>query len=145
VEIHYHINAPVSAAQFADVLQRSGLAERRPADDLECLAGMLRHANLTVTAWHDKTLVGIARSVTDFHYCCYLSDLAVDRELAGHGIGTRLQSLTQEQLGPRCTLILLAAPAADSFYAHIGFERHERAWVLDRDSRLPDRRPGPDR
>ncbi|MFN0130244.1 MAG: GNAT family N-acetyltransferase [Verrucomicrobiales bacterium] len=117
-------------AQLADVLRRSGLAERRPVDDPECLAGMVRGADLMVTAWEEGVLVGVARSVTDFVYCCYLSDLAVDRAFQGRGIGRALIAQTQACLGSRCSIILLAAPAAVDYYPHIGMEAHPSAWVL---------------
>jgi len=136
VSIEYRINAPVDADSFLALLEASTLAERRPVDDRACIEGMLRNANLTVTAWDGDRLIGIARSVTDFHYACYLSDLAVDLAYQKRGIGVRLQSLTQEQLGSRCKIILLAAPAANSYYEHIGFTHHPRCWVLDREARL---------
>ena len=79
---------------------------------------------------HDgDLLVGVARSVTDFAYCCYLSDLAVCADYQRQGIGLELQRRTLAMLGPRCKLILLAAPAAAGYYPHIGFERHESCWV----------------
>lgn len=133
------INAPVSAEQFLGVLHASTLAERRPVDDRECIEGMLRHANLTVSAWQGERLVGIARSVTDFHYACYLSDLAVERALQGQGIGRALIEATRAQLGPKAKLILLAAPAADRYYERIGMTRHPRAWLLDREQPLAER------
>ncbi len=74
--------------------------------------------------------------MTDFHYACYLSDLAVDQEHQGRGIGKRLQAITQEQLGPRCKLILVAAPAANSYYERLGFAHNPRCWVLDREGRI---------
>ncbi|HRP75133.1 MAG TPA: GNAT family N-acetyltransferase [Rhodocyclaceae bacterium] len=77
-------------------------------------------------------VVLIHTHVTDFHYACYLSDLAVHRDYQRSGIGKRLQSLTQEQLGPRCKLILIAAPAANLYYAQIGYTHNDRCWVLDR-------------
>jgi predicted N-acetyltransferase YhbS len=121
---------------FIDVLNRSTLGERRPVDDPEAIAGMIANADITATAWDDEVLVGVARSVTDFTYCCYLSDLAVDVAYQRQGIGVRLMALTQEQLGPQCKLILLAAPAAADYYGHVGFEHHPRCWVLDRNKRL---------
>lgn len=127
---------PLSPAQFVDLLQRSGLAARRPVDDAATIAQMLTHADLLVTAWHDEQLVGVARSVTDFAYCCYLSDLAVDTAYQRHGIGRRLIDATQQQLGPRCTLILLSAPAAVDYYPHIGMTQHPSAWMLPRDRRI---------
>lgn len=131
--IDYRVNAPVSAGQFIDLLQRSTLAERRPVDDRACIEGMLANASLTISAWDGDLLVGIARSVTDFHYACYLSDLAVDASVQKSGIGKRLQAVTQQQLGPQCKLILLAAPSANAYYEPLGYQNNERCWVLDRD------------
>ena len=132
----YRIGEVVSPEQFIGVLRRSSLADRRPIDDPDCVAGMLRHADLMVTAWQDALLVGVARSVTDFSYCCYLSDLAVDQHVQHAGIGRELIRKTREQLGPRCTIILLSAPSATDYYPRIGFTRHESAWVLSPDDAL---------
>jgi len=129
-DIRYKTDADITPAEFIDVLRRSTLAERRPVEDRECIAQMLAHADLLVTAWLGERLVGVARSVTDFGYCCYLSDLAVDAAFQRSGIGRQLIRLTKEQLGPQCSLILLSAPGASSYYPHIGFERHPSAWVL---------------
>jgi len=133
--IHYSTTTPLSPTTFIDLLHRSTLAERRPVDDAETIAGMLANADLTVMAWDGELLVGVARSVTDFHYCCYLSDLAVDEAYQRQGIGVELIAHTQAQLGPRCNLILLAAPAAADYYGHIGFNHHPRCWILPRDKR----------
>lgn len=136
MSIEYKINEPITTDQFVELLKASTLGERRPTDDLECMEGMISNSNLVVSAWHNDQLVGIARSVTDFHYACYLSDLAVSLQHQKSGIGKRLQVLTQEQLGPRCKLILIAAPAANQYYAHIGFNHNPRCWVLDRESSI---------
>jgi GNAT superfamily N-acetyltransferase len=125
----YSAERPVTPEQYRDVLVRSTLAERRPVDDPGCLRDMLENASLTVTCWDGGLLVGIARSVTDFCFCCYLSDLAVDRAYQRSGIGKKLIQVTRERLGPRCKIILLAAPAAESYYQHIGFKRHPSAWL----------------
>jgi GNAT superfamily N-acetyltransferase len=136
MEIAYKINHPISTGEFVELLIKSTLGERRPIGDRACMEGMLKNSNLTVTAWEGETLVGIARSMTDFHYACYLSDLAVDKNYQGKGIGKRLQSLTQEQLGPKCKLILIAAPAANTYYQHIGFTNNPRCWILSRDQKI---------
>ena len=133
--IHYSTDIPINPTTFIDLLRRSTLAERRPVDDAETIAGMLANADLTVTAWDGELLVGVARSVTDFNYCCYLSDLAVDEAYQRQGIGVELIAHTQAQLGPRCNLILLAAPAAADYYGHIGFNHHPPCWILPRDKR----------
>ena len=132
MDIEYRINAPLSTDEFIELLRASTLGERRPVDDRACMEGMVANANLMVSAWTGGRLAGIARSMTDFHYACYLSDLAVHRDYQRNGIGKRLQTLTQEALGPNCKLILIAAPAANAYYEHIGYEHNPRCWVLDR-------------
>jgi len=136
MDIEYKINEPITADQFITLLRDSTLGERRPIEDRVCIEGMIANSNLTVSAWQADVLVGLSRCMTDFHYACYLSDLAVSKEYQGSGIGKALQVMTQEQLGPKCKLILIAAPAADAYYQHIGFSHNERCWVLDRDARI---------
>jgi GNAT superfamily N-acetyltransferase len=119
-----------SAEEFVNVLRRSTLAERRPVHDVACIAQMVAGASLWTTCRQNGQLIGVARSVTDFAYCCYLSDLAVDQAHARKGIGRRLIAETRSRLGPRCSLILLSAPAAVDYYPHIGFTHHPQAWLL---------------
>lgn len=120
----------VSASQFIELLRASTLAGRRPVDDPAIIQAMLDHAQLLVSAWHGTRLVGIARTLTDFAYVGYLSDLAVDQEYQRQGIGTRLIERTRQELGPRSFLVLLSAPTATEYYPHIGFTQHPSAWVL---------------
>lgn len=136
MSIEYKVNATITSDQFIELLRESTLGERRPIDDRDCMEGMVKNSNLMVTAWSDGKLIGIARSMTDFHYACYLSDLAVHREYQKRGIGKRLQAITQEKLGPKCKLILVAAPAANSYYEHIGFTNNQRCWILDREQKI---------
>ncbi|RLA47235.1 MAG: GNAT family N-acetyltransferase [Gammaproteobacteria bacterium] len=136
MNIQYTINEPVSPSQFMALLHQSTLAERRPIEDPQCITGMINNSNLVIAAWHDAQLVGIARSVTDFHYACYLSDLAVDTHYQRCGIGKQLQIRTQQALGPKCKLILIAAPAAHAYYEHIGFTQNNRCWVLEPEQQI---------
>jgi len=130
MDIHYETIRKITEAEFVDVLRRSTLAERRPVDDSKCIKAMLRHTNLLCTAWHGNKLVGVARSLTDFEYCCYLSDLAVDVDYQKQEIGWRLIAVTKSRLGPKAKLILLSAPKAEGFYAKIGFDAHRSAWII---------------
>lgn len=128
--ITYALEKKLSPEAFREVLIASGLGARRPVDDLERLGGMLAHANLLLTARTNGQLIGVARSVTDFVYCTYLSDLAVDQAYQGRGIGTELIRQTKLQT-PRARLILLSAPAAITYYPKIGMDRHEFCFYLD--------------
>jgi len=130
VNLRFETSQPVSSAEFIDLLRRSTLAERRPVHDPKCIQAMLQHANLICTAWAEATLVGIARSLTDFEFCCYLSDLAVDVKHQKNGIGKRLIELTRSKLGDNAKIILLAAPKAETYYPKLGFAAHPSAWIL---------------
>jgi predicted N-acetyltransferase YhbS len=104
--------------------------ERRPVNDGQIMSEMLRHANLVVTAWEEKLLVGIARAPTDFSYVGYLADLAVRASHQRRGIGVSLIQKTRDRMGTRSMLVLLAAPKAEAYYPKIGFARHTSAWIL---------------
>ncbi len=131
MNIEFKVNALISVDQFIELLQRSSLADRRPVHDRQCMAGMIGNSNLVISAWISGELIGIARSMTDFHYACYLSDLAVHKHYQRCGVGTELQRITQKELGPKCKLILISAPAANTYYPKLGYSHNERCWVLD--------------
>ncbi|MEM9171628.1 MAG: GNAT family N-acetyltransferase [Pseudomonadota bacterium] len=129
--ISYTDEEPIDADQYLGVLRRSGLAERRPVAERDRIASMVLNADILMTAWDGDTLVGIARSITDFAYCCYLADLAVDQAYQRQGVGEGLLRATAGLVGRDCQLILLAAPAAEGYYPAKGFEPHTSCWVSD--------------
>jgi GNAT superfamily N-acetyltransferase len=131
--VRYADEPGLGVDEFIDVLWRSMLAERRPVDDRGRIARMLAHADIRLCAREaGGRLIGVARALTDFAYCCYLSDLAVDAAWQRRGIGRELIHRTQALAGPETLLLLLAAPKAMSYYPHIGLTRSERAFTLDR-------------
>jgi len=127
----YRTNHPVSRAQFIALLQKTSLGARRPLAEAERIDTMLQNADLLISAWDDDRLVGIARAVTDYAYCCYLSDLAVDEAWQRRGIGQELLATLKQALHPQCKIILLAAPQAVDYYPHIGFTQHPSAWTKE--------------
>jgi len=118
-----------------ELYRASTLGERRPIEDRERFARMLRHANLTITAWDGKLLVGIARCISDFAWTTYLADLAVRVSHQRRGIGKELIRRTQSA-APQAKVLLLAAPAAEKYYPHIGFRHFPQAWMLREDETL---------
>lgn len=131
--IAYGLEPDLPAEEFRAVLIASTLGERRPVDDLQRLDRMLRHADLIVTARDGRRLVGVSRAITDFSYCCYLSDLAVDAAYQRQGIGRRLVAETHKSAGELTSLILVAAPAAQSYYPRIGMQQRPSCWTLPRE------------
>lgn len=130
--ISYQLEPRLSVEEFIDLLVRSTLGERRPIDERATMEGMLAKASIILTARHEQRLVGVSRAITDFHYCTYLSDLAVDESFQRQGIGKELIRRTHEAAGLGTTLILLSAPKATTYYPHIGMTKHESCWIVPR-------------
>lgn len=129
-EIIYSLEKSLDPDEFVEVLKKSTLAERRPVDDEQRITSMCNNANLIVTARLNGVLIGIARSVTDFVYCTYLSDLAVDVKHQKKGIGKKLIEETKKAT-PQAKLILLSAPAAIDYYPKIGMKKHNYCYFID--------------
>lgn len=127
--IEFACETDVTLEEFISLLQRSTLAARRPMDRPDILEAMVRRADLMVTARKDHQLIGISRALTDYAFCTYLSDLAVDVAYQRQGIGRELIRRTHDAAGLQTKLVLLAAPQATEYYPHIGFQRHESCWV----------------
>jgi ribosomal protein S18 acetylase RimI-like enzyme len=130
VKIVYRVNAPITGRQLAQIFSASGL--RRPVKDPRRISKMREHANLTITAWDGKELVGVARALTDFAFCCYVSDLGVHADYQRRGIGRRMLQLIRQKLGDEVMILLLSAPEAMAYYPRVGFVKVENAWKIAR-------------
>jgi N-acetylglutamate synthase-like GNAT family acetyltransferase len=130
MEITYRIDIIPDTDQIIDVYNSSGI--NRPTVDKERITKMYENSNLIVTAWDNDKLVGIARSLTDYCYCCYLSDLAVKKEYQTSGIGKKLIELTKNEIGEQTALILLSAPVAMDYYPKVGFQKIDNAFSIKR-------------
>lgn len=132
--ISYATDKLITNIEFIDVLERSTLAERRPVNEPDRIQAMLDNGNVLVTAWDGDKLVGVSRALTDKVFCTYLSDLAVDIAYQKSGIGKKLVDLTHEAAGHATVLILLAAPAAATYYPKIGMEQFTDCFIIRRKS-----------
>jgi len=130
MNITYKTDQLPDTASIIDLYASSGLT--RPIDDAGRIESMYYHSNLVITAWDGSLLVGVSRALTDFHYCCYLSDLAVRKEYQKAGIGKQLVRLTKEAIGDRCMLLLLAAPSAMEYYPRIGMDAVNNGFIIKR-------------
>jgi ribosomal protein S18 acetylase RimI-like enzyme len=133
--LQYREGNQLDLDQVIELYRASTLGARRPIDDRARMLQMLQLANLVITAWDGDKLVGIARSLSDFAFCTYMSDLAVHLDYQRSGIGKELIRRTQ-QAGGRASLYLFAAPAAVDYYPHIGMEAGS-GWVLKHGQTLP--------
>jgi predicted N-acetyltransferase YhbS len=132
MNINYSCSITPHLNDIIDLYISSGI--NRPVSDTARIEKMYDQSNLIITAWDGEKLVGISRSLTDFCYCCYLSDLAVNINYQHKGIGIKLIALTKEQIGEQTMLLLLSAPPAMNYYPHVGFEKAENAFIIRRNS-----------
>ena len=128
----YRINQPLAAEDIAALYDDAGL--RRPTKDLNRIRAMYRNSNLIVSAHLEGELVGVARALTDFSYCCYLSDLAVAKAHQRSGIGKRLIEIVKEQIGDGAMLLLLSAPEAMEYYPKVGFDEVKTGFIIPREA-----------
>ncbi len=131
-KITYRINHPLKTQDIIDVFGSAGM--RRPTKDPPRIEKMFANPNLTISAWDGDKLVGISRSLTDFSFCCYLSDLAVRKEYQKLGIGKELMRITKENIGENVMLLLLSAPPAIDYYPKVGFEKVTNGFIIKRKS-----------
>ncbi|WP_245723905.1 GNAT family N-acetyltransferase [Pedobacter steynii] len=132
MNITYKTDLCPDTAEIIALYVSSGL--NRPTGDFERIYKMYANSNLVVTAWDGATLVGIARSLTDFCYSCYLSDLAVHLDYQKSGIGKHLVALTKECIGAESMLLLLSAPTAMTYYPRIGMDHLDNAFIIKREA-----------
>ena len=130
MEITYRDDIIPETNQIIEVYNSSEI--NRPTTDKERIKRMFSNSNLIITAWDKDLLVGISRSLTDFCYCCYLSDLAVRKEYQTGGIGKKLIEITKNKIGEQTALILLSAPTAMGYYPKVGFQRIENGFIIKR-------------
>lgn len=130
MNIIYKTDILPKTESIIEVYNSSGI--NRPTDDRVRIQKMYSASNLIISAWEDDKSIGISRALTDFCYCCYLSDLAVRKEYQNKGIGTKLIELTKSKIGEQTALILIAAPSAINYYPKVGFHKIDNGFIVKR-------------
>ncbi len=130
IEIRFEVGKIPNTEQIIEVYNSSGI--KRPTNEYDRIKKMYSNSNLIVSAWKNNKLIGISRSLTDFCYACYLSDLAVKKEFQKDGIGRKLIEITKQEIGNKTALILLSAPTAMEYYPKVGFDKIENGFIIKR-------------
>lgn len=128
--ITYKLGQEITATQLIELFRSSGI--KRPLDQPERISNMIKQCDILYTAWDNDMLVGVARAISDFSYCCYLSDLAVAKSHQQQGIGEALIQHVRDHLGDEVSLLLLSAPTAMDYYPKVGFELANNAFLIKR-------------
>jgi len=129
-EIEFKINASVAVEMIIELYESAGLA--RPVDDKARIEKMYTNSNLVISAWDGARIVGVARAITDFSWCCYLMDLAVRKDVQHAGVGRKLVEMVRETVGENSNVLLLSAPEAVGFYPKIGMEKVDSSFIFKR-------------
>lgn len=129
-QIIYKVNHSISVDDFLNLINQSPLDTLVPSDNLALLDSMLNNADLLISAWVDEQLVGFARGITDFSFCCYISEIAVDSEYLHQGVGKHLLRLTAEELPPECQIIFRSTPDSQNTYPKLGFTPIPHIWHI---------------
>lgn len=128
--IHYIRNQALATEDVMRVFKASAI--RRPSEDAARIATMFANANLVIAAWDADRLVGVCRALSDFSYCCYVSDLAVDLAYQRQGIGRALLDEVKDAIGEQVSIFLVASETSDSYYSTLGFQALQRGYVMPR-------------
>ncbi|MEQ1676160.1 MAG: GNAT family N-acetyltransferase [Chitinophagaceae bacterium] len=130
MEIVYQVNRMPTTEEVIELYRNAGLS--RPIDDKTRISKMLANSSLVVTAWDGNLLVGVSRCLTDFSWCCYLSDLAVREDYKKKGIGKKLIELSKESAGEQSMVLLLSVPSAMEYYPKAGMLQLDNAFWIQR-------------
>lgn len=128
MEIQYRYDIIPDVEQIIELYDKAGLP--RPTNDKQRIKKMFESSNLIISAWDNEILIGVARSITDWVWSCYLADLAVSPDYKKSGIGKKLVHLTREKLGNESMILLLSVPTAMEYYPKIGFTKEDRAFTI---------------
>jgi N-acetylglutamate synthase-like GNAT family acetyltransferase len=130
MDIIYKFDITPTTEQIIELYDNSGLP--RPTNNKERITQMFQNSNLIVTAWHQEKLVGISRSITDWVWCCYLSDLAIHSDYKKGGIGKKLIDLTKDKVGDDTMVLLLSVPTAMEYYPKVGMTKVDNGFIINR-------------
>ena len=132
LNITYKIDVIPDIEQLIDLFNCSDYFPIKDKTDLGRIEKMFNNSNIVITAWESGKLIGLSRALSDFSYCCYLSDLCVRNEYKRNGIGKELVRLAKQIAGDECKLILQSSPNALSFYKKIGMKNIDSAFIIQR-------------
>ena len=126
----------LTAAEYISFLARTDLGSQYPAERFESrIEKLAANVPVSLTARNDEgLLVGVCFGITDFAYWLFITDLGVDRDYAGRGIGRTLMRAALEAAGGADDIVVYtcANENAVGFYRKLGMERAEDVMVYNR-------------
>ena len=119
----------ISPAEYIDFLKRTDLGAQYPKERFEArIARLVTTVSISLVARNESgTIVGVLFGLTDFAYWLYVTDLGVDRDYTGRGIGRQLMKTAHEKAGGEkdIAVYLIANENAVPFYEKLGMKKAE--------------------
>ena len=117
----------ISMEEYIEFLKRTDLGSQYPKERFkDRIAKLVKTVSISLVARNeDGTVVGILFGLTDFAYWLYITDLGVDRDYTGQGIGSRLMKTAHEIAGGEkdIAVYLIANENAVAFYEKLGMKK----------------------
>ncbi len=117
----------VSPEEYIDFLKRTDLGSQYPKERFEeRIAKLVKNVSISLVARNkERLIVGTLFGLTDYSYWLYVTDLGVDRNYEGRGIGRQLMKTALEQAGGEkdIAVYLIANEKAVPFYEKLGMKK----------------------
>lgn len=119
----------LSAEEYIDFLKRTNLGTQYPKERFEArIEKLVKNVSISLVARNSEgIIVGVLFGLTDFAYWLYVTDLGVDRDYEGQGIGRALMQTAHEKAGGEkdIAVYLIANEDAIPFYEKIGMSKSD--------------------
>ena len=117
----------ISAKEYIDFLKRTDLGSQYPKERFdERISKLVTTVSISLVARNESdVVVGVLFGLTDYAYWLYVTDLGVDRDYEGQGIGRQLMKTAHEIAGGEkdIAVYLIANENAIPFYEKLGMEK----------------------
>jgi GNAT superfamily N-acetyltransferase len=117
----------ISAGEYIDFLKRTDLGQQYPKEDFaNRIQTLVENVQVSLVVRNEENrIIGVCFGLTDFAYWLLLTDLGVDREYEGKGIGKLLVETAHELAGGEKNIVLCAYvnDKAIPFYEKLGMKK----------------------
>lgn len=119
----------ISKEEYVDFLKKTDLGSQYPKERFaERVGRLVNNASISLVARNEKgVVVGVLFGLTDYAYWLYVTDIGVDRDYEGQGIGRRLMKIAHDKAGGEkdIAVYLIANEDAIPFYEKLGMKKAE--------------------
>ncbi|MGN0679818.1 MAG: GNAT family N-acetyltransferase [Oscillospiraceae bacterium] len=120
--------------EYVEFLKRTDLGSQYPKERFEeRIEKLVSHTSISLTARNENNLiVGVLFGLTDYAYWLFITDLGVDRDYQGQGIGKTLVKKAHEIAGGEkdIAVYLVANEDAIPFYQKLGMKKSDEVMEL---------------